>query len=289
MTAPRQNDAGVFNACAVSRPQAAPLFMRYHLALMCAGAFGALALVLRSPLLLAAVAVALAVVFGIGIATPRFCFFAPFICRGFGAQKQVALTFDDGPDGESTASLLALLRERGVTAAFFGIGEKVASSPELAAQIVREGHMLENHTHAHSHFTNFYLSKRQHAEIARAQAVIRNTTGVAPRFYRPPAGLSNSCTARAVENAGLELVGWSVRSFDTLGAAPEKIVARIMRNLHPGAIILLHDGGIPAGKLCATVRLLLDALDARGYHVARLDALIENTGENKNATRARKN
>lgn len=210
----------------------------------------------------------------LAVSVPRLRIFADFICRGSADKKHVALTFDDGPDPKSTPALLALLRERKIRAAFFGIGEFVAANPALADQIVREGHLLENHSYKHSLFTNCYPPKRMLRELQQTQEAIERATGIAPRYFRPPCGLTNSWTPAVTQRTDLRYVGWSIRSFDTATARPEKIVARIVRKLHPGAIILLHDGNIPAEKLITTISALLEALEKQGYEAVRLDALI---------------
>jgi len=88
-------------------------------------------------------------------------------------------------------------------------------------------------------------------------------------------GLSNPKIFRAARELGLTVVGWSVRSFDTILSNPQKIVARITRRLEPGAIILLHDGNIPAERLVTTVRLLLANLRELDYEIVRLDELLK--------------
>jgi len=252
-----------------------------YITIALASALAAWALAVRNPVFLGSVVIVFFVVLALGVALPRLHFFAPFICRANTGKKLVALTFDDGPDPRSTPQLLALLRERKTPAAFFCIGSKVAANPALAAQISKEGHLVENHAYTHSYFSNFHLTARLRRELERTQAVIEKTTGRAPRFFRPFMGLSNSCTWRAAQDTGLRLVAWSIRSLDTVIARPEKITRRVMRRLHPGAIILLHDGNIPPEKLVATTALLLDALRARNYEVTRLDSLVDESPPNK--------
>jgi peptidoglycan/xylan/chitin deacetylase (PgdA/CDA1 family) len=221
------------------------------------------------------VVAALGGVVGLGVAIPQLRFFGPFVCRGEGTRdRAVALTFDDGPDPVSTPALLDLLREAGVPAAFFCIGERVAAHPELAARIAREGHLVENHSYHHSHLTNFFGVGRLCAELKRTQAIIERTTGVAPTCFRPPMGLSNPRVFRAARTVGLRVVGWTARGFDTRAADPARIVERVLRGIAPGGVILLHDGDIAADRLVATVERLLAALRARGYQVARLDRVL---------------
>jgi len=221
------------------------------------------------------VVAALSGVVGLGVAIPRLRFFGPFVCRGLETpERAVALTFDDGPDPASTPALLDLLRDAGVQAAFFCIGERVAAHPELTARIAREGHLVENHSYHHSHLTNFFGVGRLRRELERTQAIIERTTGVAPTCFRPPMGLSNPRVFRAARAVGLRVVGWTARGFDTRAVDPARIVKRVSGGIAPGGVILLHDGDIAADRLVATVRQLLVSLRARGYQVARLDRVL---------------
>ena len=222
-----------------------------------------------------AVVVVLLVVMGLGVSIPQLRLFGNFICTGNPSKKQVALTFDDGPDPRSTPQLLNLLRAEKISATFFCIGKKVEANPVLAARMLREGHLLGNHSYAHSNFTNFYPRSRLKKELELAQAAIEKACGIAPKFFRPPVGLSNPNTFRAAGDLNLQVIGWSIRSLDTVIASPEKILARIRRGLKPGAIILLHDGNIPADKLLLTVKSLLDTLRTLGYEVVRLNELMK--------------
>jgi peptidoglycan/xylan/chitin deacetylase (PgdA/CDA1 family) len=215
------------------------------------------------------------VVMGCGVAIPQMRLFGNFICHGRQNGKKIALTFDDGPDPRSTPQLLELLRTEKIPAVFFGIGKNVAQHPALAARIVHEGHLLENHSYAHSYFTNFYLPARLRAELSQAQSAIENACGRAPKFFRPPVGLSNASTFRVARQLNLQVIGWSIRSLDTVTGDPQKIVARIVRRLEPGAIVLLHDGNILADRLVLTVKLLLANLRERGYEVVRLDKILK--------------
>ena len=247
---------------------------RFHITLFLAANLAALAVASGNWLWLIAVIVVMFLVIGLGVAIPQMKFFGPFICRGNTARKEVALTFDDGPDARSTPALLDLLRENKVEAAFFCIGKRIVAKPALAQRILAEGHMLENHSFAHSNTTNFFTVPQLLADLSQAQVAIQTATGTTPKLFRPPVGLSNPNVFRAAKTLGLRVVGWSIRSLDTKITEPERIVARIERGLKPGAIILLHDGNIPAERLVLTVKLLLTKLREHGYEVVRLDRLI---------------
>lgn len=248
---------------------------RFHLTSLFAALLSAVAVAIGNWPLLVATMAALGTVIGLGVALPQMSFFGPFLCAGDDSKKQVALTFDDGPDARSTPALLDLLREQEIEAAFFVIGKKVATEPQLANRILREGHLLENHSFAHSYATNFYPTGKLTADLSRAQQTIEKHTGTTPKFFRPPVGLSNPNIFHAARALRLKVVGWTIRSLDTRLTDPGQIVRRIERGLRPGAIILLHDGNIPAERLVTTVKLLLTNLREKGYVVVRLDRMLK--------------
>ncbi len=247
---------------------------RFHFTALFAMLLAAIALACGFwPLLTASIAT-LFLAIGLGVAIPQLSFFGPFICAGDSSRKQVALTFDDGPDARATPTLLDLLRENEIEAAFFVIGKKVDADPALANRILREGHLLENHTYEHSYATNFYSTAKLTTELTRTQQVIEKHSGTTPKYFRPPVGLSNPNTFHAAAALRLKVVGWNIRGLDTKLTDPVRIVQRIERGLKPGAIILLHDGNIPAERLVVTVKLLLTKLREHGYDVVRLDRML---------------
>jgi len=247
---------------------------RFHVITMLAALVGATAVALGNLTALAVVVVAFLIITGGGVALPQWRLFGPFICRGNASKRCVALTFDDGPDPRSTPALLDLLRDERVPSAFFCIGRNISAHPELTARIVREGHLLANHTYSHSNATNFFGIEKLKNEMTRTQSAARDAAGVKPMFFRPPMGLSNPRVFKAAAAAGLKVIGWTARGFDTQCSTPHRIVRRILRGVEPGAIILLHDGNIPADRLLATVKLLLANLRERGYECMRLDHIL---------------
>jgi len=246
------------------------LIVRLAVALLCA-----ITPALYHTMFFSIAAFALVGLISLGVAIPQLQLFGDFICRGSTSKKQVALTFDDGPDTRSTPRLLDLLLDEKVQVVFFGVGKYVEENPSLALRIVFENHLLENNSFEHGNWTNFYSTDRLERELTQAQVAIQKATSVTPKFFRPPVGLSNPNTFRAAKKLNLKVVGWTIRSFDTVTDDPKKIVKRIVAQLKPGAIILLHDGGIPVERLLATVKSLLDELRKLDYEVVRLDKLLK--------------
>jgi len=248
---------------------------RFQKLLIIAVLLSVAALVAGKPALGLIVLAAMLVAIGLGVTFPQLSLFGPYICRGDASRRRVALTFDDGPDNRSTPALLDLLKAENIEAAFFCVGQRVAAAPEVANRIVSEGHLLENHSFGHSNLTNFFSLDRLKSELERTQTAIHAATGSTPHFFRPPMGLSNPRTFRAAHALGLRVIGWSSRGLDTITPSAEKVVTRILRRVQPGAIILLHDGNIPAERLVLTVKLLLNRLREREYEIVRLDRMLK--------------
>ncbi len=156
------------------------------------------------------------------------------------AGGQIALTFDDSPT-DGTEKVLALLREQEVKATFFIVGAHAAARPDLLRQIVEDGHAIGNHSYSHAHTLPVKPTAMILADIQRCSKTIHAITGVTPKMYRPPFGVVNPGIARAVTASGLPCVGWTLRSFDTVMSRPARLLSRIVRQLEPGNIVLLHD------------------------------------------------
>ena len=201
---------------------------RFHLVRIVAVLLGAVAWARGGLPWLLAVGAALVAIIALGVVRPQLRLFGPYVCRGAGLRRRVALTFDDGPDAHSTPALLDLLRADGAKVAFFCVGKRVAEHPELAARIVREGHMLENHSYTHDNLTNLFSFSRLRTELTQTQETIQRATGIVPRCFRPPMGLSNPRVFRAARRIGLTVVGWSTRGMDTKFTDPDQIVARVV-------------------------------------------------------------
>jgi peptidoglycan/xylan/chitin deacetylase (PgdA/CDA1 family) len=158
------------------------------------------------------------------------------------ARGEVALTIDDGPDPEVTPAVLDLLDAHGARATFFCIAERAAQHPALVRDIVRRGHSVQNHSHAHRHNFSLLGPRGFAREIVAAQQVLREVAGEAPRFFRAPAGLRNPFLAPVLHRLGLTLASWTRRGFDTREHDPQRVLQRLTRGLAAGDILLLHDG-----------------------------------------------
>jgi len=158
------------------------------------------------------------------------------------AGRNIALTFDDGPDPQVTPRVLDILDQYQVAATFFCIGDRVAAHPALTRDIARRGHAIENHSRRHSYYFSMLGPRAMAREIASAQDIIGSVVGAPPLFFRAPAGLRNPFLDAVLVHLGLRLVSWTRRGFDTVCNRPATVLARLLRGLGPGNILLLHDG-----------------------------------------------
>ncbi len=139
---------------------------------------------------------------------------------------RAALTFDDGPDPDATPLVLDVLADLGLRATFFMTGEQVERHPVIAARVADEGHEVAAHGYAH-------LREPPAGDLERGLEAVERATGRRPTRYRPPYG-------RAADT-GLELVLWSAWGLDWETIGPDRIAELVLRDLEPGAIVLLHD------------------------------------------------
>jgi len=211
---------------------------------------GAGAAVLAAPAVwpwaLGAVALDHALVTATGL-WPRSTWLGPNLRRlpeSSAARHEVSITIDDGPNPAVTPAVLDILDAAQARATFFCIAAHAQAHPQLCREIVRRGHSVQNHSHAHSHTFSLLGPRGFAREIARAQDVLAQITGQRPRFFRAPAGLRNPFLAPVLFDLQLELVSWTRRGFDTVRRDPGNVLARLTRGLRAGDILLLHDGNM---------------------------------------------
>ncbi len=176
---------------------------------------------------------------------PRSTLLGPALSRlspGARSRREIALTFDDGPDPEITPRVLDMLEARNARSTFFCVGRRVEAYPDIAAEITRRGHRVENHSYRHRNAFWFLPPAALRDEIERAQEAIATATGHAPRLFRAPAGIRSPLLEPALARAGLDLVAWTRRGFDTVSGDARRILARLVHGLAAGDILLLHDG-----------------------------------------------
>ena len=186
----------------------------------------------------------------------------------------VALTFDDGPSGELTESLLDGLAEADVKATFFVCGYRISQFPDTLRRIAAEGHEIGLHSCCHDYMQK--MSKQQvMADLAACQETVSEVCGVTAHLFRPPGGLYSRDLLDAAEELGLSVVLWSVDPRDWDAACRKTVRKHVRENAFPGSIILMHDLSE------ASVRSALGAvadLKAQGYEFVTVSELARLSG-----------
>jgi peptidoglycan/xylan/chitin deacetylase (PgdA/CDA1 family) len=207
----------------------------------------------------------------IGAAQIQMNFYLKSFNRGNPDEAKVALTFDDGPDEETTNELLKILDKYQIKAAFFCIGSRIEKNKSLLKQIGSKGHLIGNHSWSHAHLFDFYLPRRLVREIEKTDAIIKDITGKRPKTFRPPYGVTNPFLTRALKKTGHQVIGWNLRTFDT-SQSKRKVLNKIETDLQNGDIILFHDANPK------TLGLLEDAIvliRKKGMGIIGLDELLK--------------
>lgn len=183
-------------------------------------------------------------------------------------EKVIALTFDDGPDPIDTPEVLDILKEKNVRATFFVLGQAAHAHPHLLKRIIMEGHEIGNHS-----FNHDYQQRRLVEEIKLTDQEVFVSTGTHTYFYRPPGGSLSKNQLETVKKNGHTVVLWSVDSKDWRNPGVKQIVDNVNKNVFPGAIILLHDGGYQRTQTVKALGPIIDALRERGYRLTTLSGL----------------
>ncbi|MFH1868047.1 MAG: polysaccharide deacetylase family protein [Candidatus Omnitrophota bacterium] len=205
---------------------------------------------------------------------------------------RIALTFDDGPNGEYTLETLRILKKHGIKACFFFLGKNVERLPEVALKTKQEGHLIGNHTYDHQHIAD--LTREQILlQIEKTEEIFSKILHIIPKFIRMPYGESNEIVEKITKDKGYTLIGWDPRIEDHKKSSPEEIIEEVMEKVRcweavtvrrqeaaptigDGIVITLHDGAnIRIGESRAnTVKALpeiIRLLKNKGFEFVGLD------------------
>ena len=223
------------------------------------------------------------------VESPGNQLFGRTLVEGTSENREIALTFDDGPNPPYTNRILDVLRDEHVPATFFLVGRAVAANPQTVRRIVGEGHAVGNHTWDHAHLI-VESPRTVRSELQRTSDAIDRAAGVRPVLMRPPFGARDFAVIAEAQRLGYRVVMWSVplpNDWDQPGDTT--IARRVIDNVVPGSIIVLHDGN--RGIVCAhdrhvrpatcdrsqdvaATREIVDTLRARGYRFVTIPQLI---------------
>ncbi|UUZ78993.1 polysaccharide deacetylase family protein [Paenibacillus sp. P26] len=192
------------------------------------------------------------------------------------ARREVALTFDDGPDDEWTPKVLDVLKSLGVKATFFCVGQRIEQHPHVFQRILREGHVAGNHTWDHPNLTKISI-REVDAQIRRTDDIMFRLGKVRPALFRPPYGALNEPVIREIMKLKDKIVFWNVDSLDWAKLTAVQVSINILSHVRPGSIILQHSAGGVGESLQDTVDSLpytIRTLHREGYTFRTVPGLV---------------
>jgi len=214
----------------------------------------------------------------VGVLERRSPVFGRIFWRGSRELKQVALTFDDGPNEPYTGLILDILARFDIKATFFVIGGNVERHPDALRRVVTEGHEVGNHTYGHD-VLPLRSPRFIGSQIARTSDLVESVAGVRPTLFRAPHGWRNPWLGRVVRSHGLTPVAWSLGVWDTDRPGAGAIVERTMKGLGNGCVLLLHDGrgteeGADSSQLVEALPVIIERARSRGLRFVKLTDMM---------------
>jgi peptidoglycan-N-acetylglucosamine deacetylase len=194
------------------------------------------------------------------------------VAHGDPDQRMVALTFDDGPSGR-TPAILRVLANHEAHATFFVVGRATRGMEPVLRHMAATGNELADHTYSHANLLALHSPKRM-TQLSWTKTLVERATGVEPRFFRPPYGATGPAVNRLGRGLGLMPVLWSVDSRDWQLPGTKAIVRRVLANIEPGSIVLLHDGGGDRQETLRALPAILRALERRHLKPVTLSQLF---------------
>jgi peptidoglycan-N-acetylglucosamine deacetylase len=205
-----------------------------------------------------------------GIAKEIQCAWSRFVARHEGVivfsrgdpnDRAICLTFDDGPHPKTCGAILDVLREQGVHATFFPVGFRLQQYPALLDRIVAEGHEVGNHTWNHQRLSGL-TTEQVRQEIRQVRDLVYRRTGIAPVLVRPPGGTYNTRVLEICRDEGFEVCLWTANAGDWKRMTVNELVAKVLDQVHPGSIVLMHDEFMQTPE---ALRRIIPELKERGY------------------------
>ena len=190
-------------------------------------------------------------------------------------EKVLYLTFDAGYENGCTAQILDVLKANEVPAAFFLVGNYIEKNPDLVRRMVREGHIVGNHTMHHYDMSKLSDKAAFSKELTDLEALYQETVGAPmPKYYRPPQGIYSEENLKMAQELGYKTVFWSLAYVDWNNdsqPAPEQAFRKLLPRTHNGAVVLLHSTSKTNAQI---LNELIGKWKADGYRFATLDDLF---------------
>ena len=193
--------------------------------------------------------------------TPKFiqALFPSLVWRKETKNKEIWLTFDDGPDPDITPWILAVLKKENVKATFFLVGEQIEEFPELVGAIIKEGHTIANHTYSHK---NGWLTAKEKyiADVEKCQELMPKN-----KLFRPPYGKITKAQIALLKDH-YKIILWDVLSWDfQQNTSPKRVQENILKNTKEGSIIVLHNNQKSYKNLQSILEETIHVLKEKGF------------------------
>lgn len=193
------------------------------------------------------------------------------IYKGNPNKKMVSLTFDATYGDNQTHKLLQILRENNIKATFFLSGIWLINYPHLVRAIASEGHEIGNHSLTHPHLPQIPLTEVSN-QVMRTEALIKNISGLDPYLFRPPYGEYNQAILNILASLGYVTIMWTIDSLDWKEPGVEQITSRIVDNVEPGAIILMHQA---SAQTAEALPAIISGIKEKGYSFGTVTQVID--------------
>lgn len=204
-----------------------------------------------------------------------------------GRPKQMALTYDDGPNDPYTLRLLEVLAKHEVHATFFLIGRYVRQRPDIVREVAQAGHVIGNHTYSHPPLL-FETTPQIRMQLAECKEAITDAVGEHSNLFRPPFGARRPAVMKIAREIGLQPVMWNVTAYDWQATSPEYIERNVAKQVRGGDVILLHDGrhlemGTDRSFTIAATDNMIRRYKAEGYEFVTVLEMIESAAKSRMA------
>jgi len=165
--------------------------------------------------------------------------------------------------------MLEIFKEYDIRITFFIGGEWAKENPELLKRLADEGHEIGNHGYSHKHHGKLDFDQNKE-EILKTEKEIESIIGIKTNLFAPPYGEYNDNTLRAADSIGYKTIMWSIDTIDWRRDGKDKIIERVMKNPHNGALVLMH----PTADTVAALPVIIESLQSQGYKIGTVsDAL----------------
>ncbi len=201
--------------------------------------------------------------------------------------REIALTFDDGPNPYYSSQVLSILRKYGIKATFFDVGYLVAAYPNIVRQEYNEGNIVANHSWSHPKMT-LLSAQAIVSQLTSTSKAIQDAIGVRPTFFRPPYGAINNTVFANARYLGFTTVLWDGTAEDWSLPGVRLIVNKTLSYARNGAILLLHDGGGNRAQTVSALPIIIANLKSRGFKFVTIQQLVDDLvmplAQNANST-----